>query len=516
MAACLLSVANAAVGADTVAAPGAPASVSNSALDGTLSSLSARLHDLTPSGRAASRELLKSAERGDFGRVRELATSGEPNVNARNDSGWTALFFAVRADDLASVRLLLERGADPSLRENEIGSVALATGEHLMLGGRPLLRYARSAEVARHLLAHGARADATDADGYRAIHWSSAQVMAVLLDAGTDPDSRQGTVRRRGITYPSDAATALITASGRADHAAVRLLISAGANVNAQNRWRRTALHEAADAASKPIVANARYLETIQLLVAAGADVNARDTSGQTALMIAAGSRSTNVINLLLGSGADRSICDAKLRDAADHWGASRCDDLECLATREALGGRGKGSCTVSMPPPEPLATPWTTSSLFNWTQPFVLVSLLAISMGWPALCWMVVRRSRSQRLARSRIAYSAYAVCALIVSLFQLLLYVEGPEIYVAFGQLIALFGLPAAVAGAVAVAMTAAIRSDMGLSVLGAATLALGGLQSLALAGLIGTAMNGIARAYVLLVLCVIVYRRRWWRRE
>jgi len=509
-------VAEASDGASTSAAPKTFTTASTSALDRAFSSLSARLHDLSPSGRAANREFLTAAERWDLKRVRELATSGEPNVNARSDSaGWTALFFAVYTDDLPTVRVLLERGADVNIHENESGSVTLASGDHLLVRGGTPLHFARSAEVARQLLAGGARVDATDANGSRAVHESSPQVTAALLDAGADPNSRQGEVRRRGITYPGDGTTALMTASRRGHSETVALLISAGANVHAQGRWRSTALHWAADAASQPVLTAGRPLEVIEILVAAGADVNARDSNGQTALMIAARSRSMDVIKALLAAGADPSICDAESRDAADHFASSLCDDPECIAIGRKLNGRGKGHCTAFIPPPEPLVTPWTLSSLLVWTQPFALLSLLALALCSLVIPWMIVKLSTDRKVAQIRIAYFAYAVCALIIALFELLLWVEGPIIAMASGLLIVLFMLPAAIAGMVAVVLTVAARFNINLSVLGAATLALGGLQLLSFAGLIGTWMNVIAWAYVMLVLCVIVCGRHSWLR-
>jgi len=507
-------VAEASDGTKASAATNTSNTASTSAFGAAFSSLSARLHDLTPSGRAATRELLTAAERWELERVRGLATRGEPNLNARSDSaGWTALFFAVYADDLPSVRVLLERGAGANIHENESGTVALATGSHLLVRGGAPLRYARSAEVAEQLLAHGALIDARNADGFSAIHFSSPQVTAVLLDAGADPNSRQGAVRSRGITYPGDATTALMTASRAGQSETVRLLISAGADVNAQNRWRSTALHSATDAASQPVFNAGRPLEVARLLIAAGADVNARDSNGQTALMVAARSRSTEVIKALLAAGADASICDAAARNAADYFGASRCEGPECLAIREQLSGRGEGHCTVFMPLPKPLPTPWTTSSLFAWTQAFVLLSLPAIFIGSLIISWMVVRRSKSRRLAQTRIAHLAYAVCALIVTLFELLLFVEGPDVYWFLGVLLV---LPLAVAGTVAVAMSVAAWPSIGLSVLAGATLALGGIQLLALfGGSIGTWMNAIAWTYVMLVLGVSIFGRRSWLR-
>jgi len=142
-----------------------------------------------------------------------------------------------------------------------------------------------------------------------------------------------------------------------------------------------------------------------------------------------------------------------------------------------------------------------------------VLLSLPAIFIGSLIISWMVVRRSKSRRLAQTRIAHLAYAVCALIVTLFELLLFVEGPDVYWFLGVLLV---LPLAVAGTVAVAMSVAAWPSIGLSVLAGATLALGGIQLLALfGGSIGTWMNAIAWTYVMLVLGVSIFGRRSWLR-
>jgi hypothetical protein len=126
-----------------------------------------------------------------------------------------------------------------------------------------------------------------------------------------------------------------------------------------------------------------------------------------------------------------------------------------------------------------------------------------------PILTVLMAEYSRP-RLVLIRIAYFGYALSGLVVALFQLHLYVDGPEIFMAFN----LFLIPIVIAGGAAIAMTLAIKSDLALWVLCAATLALGCFQGLTFGGIIGSFMNVIARAYVLLVFVVSAYGRSdWW---
>ena len=115
-----------------------------------------------------------------------------------------------------------------------------------------------------------------------------------LLEGGADANEAQG-----------DGMTALHWAARHGDAEMARLLVTAGANVEAGTRiGRYTPLHLASRAGSAPVV---------EALLATGADVRAVTTnSGATPLHLAAESGSQEAIRLLAGGGAD---LDARERE---------------------------------------------------------------------------------------------------------------------------------------------------------------------------------------------------------
>ena len=78
----------------------------------------------------------------------------------------------------------------------------------------------------------------------------------------------------------------------------VRMLLEAGADMNAENQDRSTALMFAA---------HNGHLEVVQVLLEAGADKNAAKQDGATALMLAAEDGHLEVVQLLLEAGADKN-----------------------------------------------------------------------------------------------------------------------------------------------------------------------------------------------------------------
>lgn len=126
-------------------------------------------------------------------------------------------------------------------------------------------------------------------DPFQAIRNNNLVLLKEQIGTGVDVNTRDS----RGATLLMHAA-----AFGSTD--AVRLLLEAGADVNARNQFDATALMWGAGDPVK-----------VRLLVERGADVNAKSKQGRTPLLIAAGYQgSAETLKLLLAKGADLNATD--------------------------------------------------------------------------------------------------------------------------------------------------------------------------------------------------------------
>jgi uncharacterized protein len=111
-----------------------------------------------------------------------------------------------------------------------------------------------------------------------------------------------------------DGGTALLWAVYWNDEAAVKALLSAGANVDAANRYGVTPLSQAS------INGNAQIVEA---LLKAGADANTFQAEGQTALMSAARSGSAEAVKALLDHGAEVNAKESWRGQTALMWASA-------------------------------------------------------------------------------------------------------------------------------------------------------------------------------------------------
>ena len=226
-----------------------------------------------------------------------------PQAPTQSAIGSEALYAAIEKGDVEMVRLLVEGGADVNAAEGFGGNTPLH--EAVEQG---------DAEMVKILVAAGAD---VNAEGYfnrtplsLAAEEGATEIMQILLGSGSDADTPSGGEDKEAASTPSIGSEALYTAIEKGDVEMVRLLVEAGADVNAAEGFGGdTPLHEAVEQGDAEIV---------KILVAAGADVNAEGYFDRTPLSLAAEEGATEIMQILLGSGPDADTpADGEDKEAA-------------------------------------------------------------------------------------------------------------------------------------------------------------------------------------------------------
>jgi ankyrin repeat protein len=234
--------------------------------------------------------------------IRELLDKGA-DPNQRNDANATALMWA--ATDLEKTRVLVAHGAQVNARSND-GRSALAIAA-TKAGAAPIVKF---------LLEHGANPDPAGPTDAAALHQAAlagdAEVMQLLIDHGAHPKAAGEETLAAAIetdckkciqlvekSFDSKAySTALVDLAIHSEHYdGIKFAIEHGANVKAPDVEGRTPLLFAANSDLLP-------LNTVKLLIDHGADVNAKNIYGNTPLYLAKLHGDTPIVDLLLKSGA--------------------------------------------------------------------------------------------------------------------------------------------------------------------------------------------------------------------
>jgi len=268
----------------------------------------------SPAAHAATAEVADAAMRGDRGAVR-AALARKADVNVAQVDGTTALHWAVEQDDLEIVDLLLRAGARVSARTREgVTPLQLAA----INGSAPMLD---------RLLKAGADPNAAltpagDTALMMAARTGKTDAIRVLAEAGANVNAKEGW----GSTTP------LMWAVSEGHGEAAKVLIAAGADVNARSHYVAAAngrgfegrtpvanrtdekAEEFASGRLTPLMLAARQgdLELARILVGAGADVNAAAGDGKTALALAIFNGNYELASYLVDSKADVNKADAQ------------------------------------------------------------------------------------------------------------------------------------------------------------------------------------------------------------
>jgi ankyrin repeat protein len=217
----------------------------------------------------------------------------KPDVNGRNDSGFTPLCYATSHDDRKAkiVELLIHAGADVNLA----------------CGGReetPLHLAADSGDAAsvKLLLAAGARVNARNFQDstplYVAADGSSPEVVALLLKAGAEIDAR-------GVGGNTPLLNAMSNGSGQPARTITELLLAAGADPNASGGY------------GTPLTAAVSWGRSllIQPLLDAGADPRLRSDYAGSALEVAREAGNAELVTLFESA---KPAAQRKLAPAAE------------------------------------------------------------------------------------------------------------------------------------------------------------------------------------------------------
>lgn len=204
--------------------------------------------------------------------VAMLLHSGVPLEAKEEDAGDTPLITAAEYGNTDVVKLLLDKGADVTARDNAGMTALVAAGCEC-----PIIDMPATYDSLKLLLEHGADIEAKSGDGTTALlaaaGWGRTENVELLLDGGAKIEEKD-----------KDGNTALLIASkgsGYPTSDTVKFLLDRKANIEAKNHHGQTPLMLAASGGSSEAT------EIVKLLLDGGADVNAKDDRGKTALALA-------------------------------------------------------------------------------------------------------------------------------------------------------------------------------------------------------------------------------------
>lgn len=308
-------------------------------------------------GEAAAVDVFAAIRDDDRMKIKEFA-GANANLAMRDRNGVTPLLYASAMGSVEAMKLLIQSGADVNSVDNGGSSpllwaacdpvrvsLLLKNGANAkgktMAGRTPLMAAAHcqsAEESVRLLLAAGADVNAVADDKQTPLIEASLtggpRIMRMLLAAG----AKAGTSDGGGFTC-------LMAAVGWNDVELVRQLLAKGAAIHAKNTFAGKVVH--GDIALRELTAlmlASAYGSPalVKVLLDAGAEINARDVRGMSPLLFAVSSsnQDARVVKLLLERGSDVNNVSVAGETALD-W-ARKFGSREVISILERAGAKGR------------------------------------------------------------------------------------------------------------------------------------------------------------------------------
>jgi ankyrin repeat protein len=248
------------------------------------------------------RSLLHHASYNNQEKIVKFLIENHCNVNSRAQFNVTPLHWAVERKLLNITKLLIENGADLECQRTENG--------HIMTPLMHACEIGDSATV-KLLVTKGANLTSIDSNEFNCLHYASkngqTEALKILLENKVNPNEVVKTSKYSPLHFAVD--------SG--NFVAVKMLVDYGANIEYRNLEGNTPLSNAA-LGGKVEIAN--------FLISKGANVNNKgvensswaDNNAKTVLHFGIKSGNSQVVRLLLDSGANTFIRDGAGDDAYD------------------------------------------------------------------------------------------------------------------------------------------------------------------------------------------------------
>ncbi len=234
----------------------------------------------------------------------------EYNPTSKRQDGWSALTYAVSAENIEIINYLISKGAKVNMLIDSTTNYGL---EQMVFNKG-------NKEIIELLIAKGLNYKRVDKSGYNIISRAATSNNPEVLKLAIKLNKKL----INAITIDSLSAIMLASFYGKAEN--VKLLVNSGANIKAVTTGGQTIVH---------LAARSKNIETLkQALVAYPDALNKQDKNGLSPLLSAAIVQHIETLTYLLENGADISLKDVNNENFEDYANYYKNEEMISLVKK--------------------------------------------------------------------------------------------------------------------------------------------------------------------------------------